>query len=386
MNRKVLLVDDEPDILDAFKRLLRNKIPHDTALSGFEGLEKLASEGPYAVVVSDLQMPEMDGIQFLKKSKELYPDTVRVMLTGKADFETAIDAVNDGHIFRFLRKPCPQETFMSTLEASIQQHRLITAEKELLEKTLSGSIKMLVEVLGLVNPAAFGRAIRIKNYVRAIVKQLELTDSWQYEVAALLSQLGCVTIGKETLEKWINDLPLDSSEMIMVQEHPKIGSNLLVNIPRLGTVARMVAAQSQYKYKPDKANIHEQDIGDIGGHLLKIALHFDKQIQQGKSPGIVIEEMLENPKNFQPEAVAALKDIEVVASDEIPKSIKVNHFDVEMVLDEDIRTRNGMLVAVKGQLVTKTLLKRLRSFDKNLNVQQSFQVTRDQDPSKPPIR
>ena len=69
MNRKVLLVDDEPGILDAFKRHLRNKIPHDTALSGFEGLEKLESEGPYAVVVSDLKMPEMDGIQFLKKSK-----------------------------------------------------------------------------------------------------------------------------------------------------------------------------------------------------------------------------------------------------------------------------------------------------------------------------
>src|SRR5258708_28798973 len=99
---KILFVDDEPNVVEAYQRSLRRDFQNAIATSGAQALEMIAAGGPYAVVVSDMRMPEMDGVQFLTKASELAPDTVRIMLTGNADQQTAIEAVNQGHIFRFL--------------------------------------------------------------------------------------------------------------------------------------------------------------------------------------------------------------------------------------------------------------------------------------------
>ncbi|MBL7033395.1 MAG: response regulator, partial [Candidatus Delongbacteria bacterium] len=110
MNKRVLLVDDEPDILSSFRRQLRYDFEITTATSGSEGLRLVDAEKPFAVVVSDFQMPVMDGVQFLKRVRSKSAATTRVMLTGQADLQVAMDAVNEGNLFRFLTKPCSKET------------------------------------------------------------------------------------------------------------------------------------------------------------------------------------------------------------------------------------------------------------------------------------
>jgi DNA-binding NtrC family response regulator len=100
MAEKILLVDDEPNVLDGYRRTLGREFALETAVGGQEALALLAEKGPYAVVVSDMRMPGMDGIQLLSRIKSASPDTIRVMLTGHADTETAINAINEGSIFR----------------------------------------------------------------------------------------------------------------------------------------------------------------------------------------------------------------------------------------------------------------------------------------------
>ena len=126
----------------------------------------------------------MDGIEFLTRVRQTTPDTVRVMLTGEADLSAAISAVNEGRMFQFLSKPCPPEMLTRTLESALEQYRLVTAERELLESTLRSSIGVMSEILSLVNPPAFGRASRIRRYVQHMTEHLNLPDRWQYEVAA----------------------------------------------------------------------------------------------------------------------------------------------------------------------------------------------------------
>ena len=163
MTEKILCVDDDPNILLAYQRALRKRFHIDSALSGGEALEAIANRGPYAVLVADMRMPEMNGVELLKRVKENAPDTVRMMLTGSADQQTALEAINEGHIFRFMTKPCPPKMLAKVLEAGLVQYRLIMAERDLLTKTLSGSIKMLTEVLSLASPMAFGRASRVRG-------------------------------------------------------------------------------------------------------------------------------------------------------------------------------------------------------------------------------
>ena len=134
MEDRILFVDDEENILAAFRRQLRNQFAIETVSRGQLALDILSTTGPYAVVVADMRMPVMDGVEFLTRVKEISPDTVRVMLTGFADLTTAIDAINDGNIFRLLTKPCPTDILVKTLGDALEQHRLIAAEKVRVDK------------------------------------------------------------------------------------------------------------------------------------------------------------------------------------------------------------------------------------------------------------
>jgi response regulator RpfG family c-di-GMP phosphodiesterase len=233
MLEKILCVDDEPNILQAYERALRKDFHIETAADGELALELIKSGGPYAVIVSDMRMPGMDGVQLLASARALAPETVRIMLTGNADQHTASEAVNEGHIFRFLNKPCTPETLKTSLLAGIQQYHLIRAEKDLLEKTLIGSLQMVTDILSMVNPTAFGRASRVRRLVKQLSAILKAEDAWQIEIAAMLSQIGCVTVPEETLTRAYEGKYLTTDELQMIENSPKVGHDLISRIPRL---------------------------------------------------------------------------------------------------------------------------------------------------------
>src|SRR5579859_935172 len=105
MPDKILFVDDEASVLDGYKRLLHSEFQVDTAVGGEQALNLVRTMGPFAVVISDMRMPVMNGAQFLAQLKQIAPDTVRMLLTGFTDLNAAMEAVNEGNIFRFLTKP-----------------------------------------------------------------------------------------------------------------------------------------------------------------------------------------------------------------------------------------------------------------------------------------
>ena len=126
---------------------------------------------------------------------------MRLLLTGYSDVDAAIRAVNDGQLFRFLTKPCPPDELLRACAAALGQHRLLVAEHVLLAQTLRGAVKALTDVLALTNPAAFGRGTRLKTGVGLLAQQIGMTDAWEVEIAALLLQLGAVTLPDATAEK-----------------------------------------------------------------------------------------------------------------------------------------------------------------------------------------
>ena len=226
----ILCVDDEPRVLEGMQRNLRKKFRVTTALGPQEGLQKLADGGPFAVVVSDMKMPTMNGAELLELVRERSPQSTRVLLTGQSSMEDAIAAVNRGAIFRFLTKPCPPPELVDALEQAAEQHRLLTVERELLDKTLKGAVRVLVEALGLVNPMAFGRAQRLQRYVAHVVHELGLAGGWRYEVAAMLSQLGCMTLPGELIEKVYVGQELDAREQEAWHRHPELAANLILSL------------------------------------------------------------------------------------------------------------------------------------------------------------
>ncbi len=135
MADKILFVDDDTNLLAAFRRQLRKQFQIETAEGGREGLELVKTNGPLAVIVSDFRMPHMDGIEFLSCVREIAPDTVRIMLTGNADLQAAIQAVNEGNIFRFFTKPCSVDMLGESLITGIEHYQRVTREREYNERT-----------------------------------------------------------------------------------------------------------------------------------------------------------------------------------------------------------------------------------------------------------
>lgn len=346
---RILFVDDEENLLTSFRTTLRRHFDVHTALGPEEGLLAIQGPEPFAVVVSDLKMPVMDGITFLARVRELSPDTVRMMLTGYADLDIAISAVNEGQVFRFLTKPCPVDVLVRALQAGLEQYRLVTAEKELLRGTLRGSIRVLTEALSLANPEAYGRAERIKALVRRLVKDGGVKGSWELDLAAMLSHIGCMSMPRSVLEKLAAGLELSFEEQRLYDSHPVIGAGLLRQIPRMARVAEIVADQHK---RHDEAPCE-------GAGLLKLAVDYDMLEGRGLSTEDVLVRMRECHGCYDPTLLAAFERAVAQLGAFNKKWVMVREMRPRMVLDEDVVTREGLLLLARGMELSRASINRL---------------------------
>ncbi|MDP9013355.1 MAG: response regulator [Pseudomonadota bacterium] len=375
MSERVLFVDDEPNILEAIQRTLRKQVNLETATSGAEGLVKLRDSGPFALVVSDMRMPVMNGAQFLAKVREHAPDSVRMILSGQADLQATIAAVNEGHIFRFLSKPCPPEQLLVAVADGVRQYRLLTAEKVLLEQTLSGAIKMLIEILGFVSPAASSRAARLQRYTRELSASLSLAERWEWGLAAFVSQIGCVALPKEVLTKVEAGQALSEEERKLYESHPEIASKLLIAIPRLEDVAAIVMAQfGAVNFSSSAGDFRRWDVRGIGQLLLRTCVEFDRLVTRGASAAAAVQTLAATKLGLPQAVLTALSSVTVARQELLVRQIRVKELLPGMILDEDLVSPKGIRLVPAGQEVSGSLIVRLNSIAGGVGVVQPFRV------------
>jgi response regulator RpfG family c-di-GMP phosphodiesterase len=361
---KILLVDDDQNILSGYRRSLRNEFRVETAEGGEAGLEVLRGNGPFAVVVSDLRMPGMDGNQFLREVRCTFPDTVRMMLTGQADLQAASEAVNEGNIFRFLFKPCPQEVLSKALGDGIRQYRLVKTERDLLENTLSGTVQLMVDILALVNPAAFGRASRLQQIVRLLLPHFGRENAWKLDVSAMLSQIGLVSLPAETVAKNCAGEAPSPDEASMLESHPTCGRDLLARIPRLEEVAHNIAYQAKRfdGSGPPYEGVRGRQI-PLGGRILKIALDYDTLLQSGAAPEAAFSELNNRKGWYDPEVLNTLEQAVLnVRTGYTFHLISAAQLGTGMLLPDGVKTIHGNLVVGQGAEVTPAMLTKLQNF------------------------
>lgn len=366
MSERVLCVDDEASIRILVQEQLRPTVQVDTAENARRGLELIGARGPYAVVLSDMRMPGMDGVEFLTRVKQIAPETVRVLFTAYADLETAMGAVNSGHVFRFLAKPYSREELQRTIEAGLEQHRLIVAPRELLEKTLEGSVRVLTEILSIVDPNAFGRALKLSKSMKILAQDAGAEELWQLELAAMLSQLGHAGVPPELDAKVCAAQPLSREEEEILDRSPELAFQLIQNIPRLESVARIVRYQGQ---RFDGAALPEDGVAGeelpLGSRMLKILMDLAQQEAAGLAPVVALQRMQGRIGWYDPRLLELFRRRFV--SEEQPAltrpwRIPLAALLVGHVLLEDIETRDGTLLLRAGSEITAALLERVRNF------------------------
>ena len=361
MSERILCVDDDPKVLSVYQGHLEAQFDIDFVDHPEKGLAAIKERGPFAVVVSDMHMPGMNGLQFLQQVRLAAPLTVRMLLTGDADHQAAIAAINEGNVFQFLSKPCPLPAFAKALNRGIQHYRLVKNEKELLEGTLRGSIQVLTEVLALVSPLAFGRAERVKRIMQHIAKTLSVENAWQFEVAGLLSQLGCVTLPESILSKIVNGTDLLPRERVQVEAHPRLGADLIRRIPRLEAVADIVSHQEAHFDNYDSPSKTSKAVM-LGARALKASLDFDSMQARCHSAAKTLAQMRARKGWYDPAVLEVLESMPPDLAGFTEEVLAVRALRSGMILNEDLKAPTGRTLARRGFEVTDAALLRLDDF------------------------
>lgn len=355
---RVLFVDDEPAILESIAANLRRGFEILTAPSGAAGLEMLKADPTISVVVSDMRMPQMNGATFLARAREVAPMTVRMLLTGQADLASAIEAVNNGQIYRFLTKPCPRDTLRETVESAVEQYRLHSVEREMLEHTVRGSVRMMFDVLALTSPAAFGRGNRLKRRVLELAAVLGVTETWHLEVAALSSQLGYASLSHELTERIARGDILTEDERAQLDRAPEVALKLLASIPRLDAVRDVLAA---YVHPPRRIGTAWRSSSELGAHLLRFAIDID-ELEGPSGVPLDIRTIKTRLVGADLEVMGAYEKLRGAAASASAKDVALSALRVGMVLAEDVRLLSGAMLVARGYEITVQFLDRVKGF------------------------
>jgi response regulator RpfG family c-di-GMP phosphodiesterase len=364
----VLCLDDEPYVLDGLKRFLRLHYDVTTTTDPDDALAALAADpaNPVAVIVSDMRMPQMTGIEVLERAKTVAPDTTRVLLTGDADIHGAVAAINQGHVFRFLLKPCPQQDLKATVGAAAEQHRLVRAERELLEATLKGAVDALMDTLGMAQPALFSRAGRLRRLVGNLCEIREVPDAWQIEVAAQMGEIGAITLPQSVIPALEGGTPATEAEAQMIARLPALADSLLARIPRLEAVREIVRHQLPTDRNPIKPLAPD---APEGARLLQAVREYDALVWRGMPADLAIAAL--SARNIHSrELLLGLAEVGGMRlPNEAVREIDVEELAVGDELADDVHSVKGLLLVSRGQLITERLLIRVRNYEMTTGLQ-----------------
>lgn len=364
---RILMVDDEPNILDGYRRHFGRKYQLVTATSGSEALEVMDAEGEFPVVITDMRMPGMDGLAFLQEATKKHADSVYMMLTGNADQQTAIDAINKGSVYRFLNKPCAPEELEQAIHAGLRQYDLVRAERVLLRETLSGSVKLLLEIMTLSHPKIGHLTTVIRNDISEICKEMKMPGDWRIPLAASLSMLGCIVDGGAQDVSQLTDEYLERCA--------GSGAKLIRNIPRLKEVSIIVENQREVGLLPQNLDLTNSDTRVlVASHILRFLVDLHRETESFNGNKIAALRTLKSRNHIYDKQITEVASDVLLLTDEaqqksrmrcVHTQVEISSLEPGMEVDEDILTKTQMLLVAKGQTLTTVMIDRLSAFGKD---------------------
>lgn len=356
---RVLLVDDEPNVVAAFKRKLSSSYDVAVATSASQAISLLKAGPTPAVVVSDMHMPGVQGVELLREISKLSPDTTRIMLTGLADQKTAARAINEGQVFRFLAKPCSIETLENAVKDGVERKALLAHERDLLQNTLGGVIRLLNDLLTFVDPDGIARAARMRQILREIGTKLQISTV-ELELAALLQGVGRLALPLEVLLKISQGQKLSE-----VEEHSLNGSvettvRLLKVIPRFERLSQVLEFWHQGIAASDEAMREQVALFGLAAKIFDA--HPDEALIYNLSVGERAACTQEELKLLERLDQHAQQTIGTAAKEPEGFAVKVRELCPGHRLLSDVKDKNGKLLLRKGFVVSPAVLTKVLTY------------------------
>jgi CheY-like chemotaxis protein len=366
-----MVVDDQPANLKLLEDLLTN-LGH--AVRSFPrgrlALEAASRNAPDLILL-DINMPEMDGFEVcrrLKADAKLAGIPV-LFLSALNETRNKVQAFRSGGL-DYITKPFQLEEVRARVETHLELHRAQMAERELLERTLHGAVKALLDLAHLTSPTLTERSGALRHMMVHIAAQMRLPDVWQYELAGTLCLIGCITLPSDAFEHaYVGDKP-SAEEEKMYRAHPDLGFQLLSRIPRLEKIAEMIRLQ-----QVETANWANNDVSERGARMLKTAQELDRRTLRGVAFQTACDQLRSAPGKYPTSILDALKDYSPSRVHFEVKRLDSQQLLPAMILEDDVVTEDGSLTVIsKGTTLTVTLIERVRNFARTRGVREPIQV------------
>lgn len=369
---RIVVVDDEPDNLALMRELLKHA-GHQVQCcsSGTEAIDAIGAAPPDLVLL-DISMPQMDGFEVCRQLKSVRGSAhiPVIFLTALTDSRQKVQAFRCGAV-DYVTKPFQADEVFARVETQLALARARQAERELLEQTLNGSLRMLADLVHLAGPALAERADTIRTIVLHLVGRLPVSDPWEVKLAATLCLLGCITLPPDSFERAYLGEPASTDEADMFAGHPEAGARLLATIPRLARVAEMIRRQhGDVQPAPTPG-----DAVDVGARMLRLALDVDRGMLGGLTFHGALSQLRTGSGSHPAAMVSALANFPSARVDVEVRRVKVRDLRPAMVVEAPVLTEGGNLVILpKHTRLSPTLIERVRNFAKTRGVQEPIPV------------
>ena len=361
---KLLIVSMDAAFREEAKAALSSRFALLATDSAEKALAALEKERECSLVMSGLTLPGMDGVAFLAELRRRQPQVMRLLVSGDGTFETAMRAINVAQVHHFMVKPVTAPQIAEAADDALRSYEQAQAEASQLRATLNGSVRMLVEVLELTNPAAMGRSTRTSERIKQLGRVLDVRPRWPLDLASLLSQLGCVSMPTEILTKLESGEDLNKEELQIFTTHPTIAAHLLRNIPSMGNVAEIIRQQTT----PSSAN------PPLESRILRVCLDLDHLERKNVPTSKALDAMRAHPDRYDQKVVEALAGVLGETAMVCCHTLSVAELQPGMVMMADMVTKTGTKLLLKGQRLSEASHLRLQAFGTMLDIEEPICV------------
>lgn len=368
MSTRILVVDDSVDIIESMRALLSQRYQVETAGNGAEAVRMLGMGRNYSVIISDMHMPGMKGIELLALCASLRPLATRILLTADSSRRVSAEAQSVSRCFRVVNKTGSPEDLLATVDLAVREHERAAMENELLDSTYRGTVKLLLELFAATAPESLDMSVRLQRVVRKFADTLNLPLAWEIETATGLARIGMATLPPNVLAKFSEKKRLTSVEQALVNTVPEIGARLIEAVPRLERVAEIIRYQwKHYDGTGLPSDARKGALIPVGARVLKIftdrawieldgatAAEVRKKLEERVGvydPELLAASFLHFPANIVQDSANPSQVLMLPASELKPRQTAVM----------DITTRSGQRIVAAGSRLSAASIQRIRN-------------------------
>lgn len=385
----IVVVDPDIAVRKAFQRLFGDHYKVNCFSDSEEALQFLKQNTNTAVIFSCFNLPGRGGTAFLRASEMIVPQAARLMLTRETSAEAVKKTLNEGRAFMFLEKPCRPEDLANALETALAYHRQQAKDRAMLERTLAGSVKLLIDMLGLFHPEAFRRTATVRKQALRLAKEIGIRKTWELEMAVMLSPLGEALLPKQILARYRAARSLTEQERDVLDRSPGQTRDLLQNIPQLEKVSELLFLSARGfdgsgfpKDGPTGAEIPKIS------RILKLLTDLWYASPEHGPDVAAFEALMIKKSKYDPELLEAARKVllEDVAEDrkgQISECYIRSLRPGDILIDDVLAENSHELVLSRDHTLTPTTIRRLEHFHHTTGVRQPIRVERHAVPEEP---